>query len=100
MIRHAIARKCRRFDFTIGDEPYKREWSDIEVRLFDLLEGATLLGWLSIAGKGAMRRANLFICDRPALRRPLSRIRRQLGALRHGPRSEASDPQSSRGDNP
>jgi CelD/BcsL family acetyltransferase involved in cellulose biosynthesis len=84
MFRSAIERNCERFDFTIGDEPYKREWSDIEVRLFDLLEGGTLLGHLSIVGKAALRRADLFICERPALRRPLSRIRHQLRAFRRG----------------
>ena len=31
-IRHAIERGFRRFDFTIGDEPYKRDWSDIEIK--------------------------------------------------------------------
>jgi len=98
LMRWAIARRCKLFDFTIGDEPYKREWSDIEVRLFDLLQGVTLLGWLSIAGKGAMRRADLFICKRPALRGPLSRIRRQLGALRRGVRLGSGNPDSRDGD--
>lgn len=84
MLRWAIARRCKLFDFTIGDEPYKREWSDIELRLFDLLEGATLIGRLSSAGRTAVRRADLFICKRPALRRPFSQIRLRLSAIRRG----------------
>jgi CelD/BcsL family acetyltransferase involved in cellulose biosynthesis len=82
MVRSAVERRYDRFDFTIGDEPYKREWSDIEVRLFDLLDGVTFSGQLAAAGKTAMRRADLFICKRPALRRPLNRVRQQLAALR------------------
>jgi CelD/BcsL family acetyltransferase involved in cellulose biosynthesis len=88
LLRWAIARQYKLFDFTIGDEPYKREWSDIELRLFDLLEGATLIGWLSSASKAAVRRADLFICKRPALRRPLSQIRLRLSAIS---RRSASD---------
>jgi CelD/BcsL family acetyltransferase involved in cellulose biosynthesis len=84
MLRWAIARHYKLFDFTIGDEPYKREWSDIELRLFDLLEGVTLIGRLSSASKATARRANLFVCNRPALRRPLSQIRLRLSAIRHG----------------
>jgi CelD/BcsL family acetyltransferase involved in cellulose biosynthesis len=76
------------FDFTIGDEPYKRDWSDIELQLFDLLQGATLIGRLSSAGKTAVRRADLFICKRPALRRPLSQIRLRLSAIRRGTGSD------------
>jgi CelD/BcsL family acetyltransferase involved in cellulose biosynthesis len=97
MLRWAIARQYKLFDFTIGDEPYKREWSDIELHLFDLLEGATLIGRLSSAGKTAVRRANLFICKRPALRRPLSQIRLRLSAIRRG---SASDLASSGGKRP
>ena len=38
LLRHAIERGFRKFDFTVGDEPYKRDWSDIEVRLYDHLD--------------------------------------------------------------
>jgi CelD/BcsL family acetyltransferase involved in cellulose biosynthesis len=82
MLRWAIARQFKLFDFTIGDEPYKREWSDIELKLFDLLEGVTLIGRLSSTGKAAVRRVDLFICRRPALRRPLSQIRLRWSAIR------------------
>ena len=43
------ARLSRDFDFTIGDEPYKRDWSDIEVRLYDHLAAATLRGAVVVA---------------------------------------------------
>jgi CelD/BcsL family acetyltransferase involved in cellulose biosynthesis len=92
MIRSAVERRCDRFDFTIGDEPYKREWSDIEVRLFDLFHGQTLIGQVAAAGKAAMRGVSLFVCERPALRRPLNRVRQQLAAVRRvcGPRARGA----------
>ena len=35
LMRYAIEHGCREFDFTIGDEPYKRDWCDAELRLYD-----------------------------------------------------------------
>jgi CelD/BcsL family acetyltransferase involved in cellulose biosynthesis len=35
LLRHAIDVGCRRFDFTIGDEPYKARWSDKTLKLYD-----------------------------------------------------------------
>jgi len=35
LMRHAIETGCAVFDFTVGDEPYKRDWSDSESVLFD-----------------------------------------------------------------
>ena len=45
LMRHAISRGYQVFDFTIGDEPYKRDWSDTEIRLFDHVSAVTLRGW-------------------------------------------------------
>jgi len=81
LMQYAIERNCREFDFTIGDEPYKLEWSDIHLKLFDYFEGATVGGRLIVANKIATRRANLFICQRPALRRPLSKLRSLMMVL-------------------
>ncbi len=36
VMRYAAEHNCPLFDFTIGDEPYKREWCDIEIGLCDL----------------------------------------------------------------
>ena len=35
IMRYALERGCTLFDFTIGDEPYKRDWSDRELALYD-----------------------------------------------------------------
>ena len=46
IMRHAINRGFSRFDFTVGDEGYKRDWSDTELNLYDYLgrRNATRLG--------------------------------------------------------
>ena len=45
------------FDFTIGDEPYKREWCDIEISLCDHVSPASLRGWLAAVPDGAVASA-------------------------------------------
>ena len=35
LMAHAIRMGLKRFDFTIGDEPYKLEWSDTTLKLHD-----------------------------------------------------------------
>jgi len=37
------------FDFSVGDEPYKRLWCDIEIRQFDVLVPLTLKGRAALA---------------------------------------------------
>ncbi len=44
LMQHAIERGCTVFDFTIGDEPYKREWADTELGLYDYCAAGTLRG--------------------------------------------------------
>ena len=47
LMRYALERGCTLFDFTIGDEPYKRDWSDIELKLYDHVQAATWRGALA-----------------------------------------------------
>lgn len=79
LFRHAIDRRADKFDFTIGDEPYKRDWCDIELKLFGYLESTTTAGRLMVAVRTAIHRGELFVREKPALRRPLSKVR--LAAL-------------------
>jgi len=44
LMRTAIERGCTSFDFTIGDERYKREWCDGQITLYDHVAPATLRG--------------------------------------------------------
>jgi CelD/BcsL family acetyltransferase involved in cellulose biosynthesis len=45
VMRDALERGCKIFDFTIGDEPYKRDWCDTEIRLCDYVSPVSLRGW-------------------------------------------------------
>jgi CelD/BcsL family acetyltransferase involved in cellulose biosynthesis len=67
LLRDTIERDIHRFDFTIGDEPYKRDWADIEVRLYDHLKAATPKGAVVVAMMRAFRRAKRLIKTTPIL---------------------------------
>jgi CelD/BcsL family acetyltransferase involved in cellulose biosynthesis len=57
LIRRAAERGCSTFDFTIGDEPYKRDWCDGTIRLYDHVSAATLRGIAAAAMVNLARRA-------------------------------------------
>src|SRR5262249_41722367 len=82
LLRHAIERDIRDFDFTIGDEPYKRDWADIEVRLYDHLQAATLRGAVVVAMISAFRRTKRLIKTTPALWHAYSKARELARFLR------------------
>jgi CelD/BcsL family acetyltransferase involved in cellulose biosynthesis len=82
LIRHAITSGFRRFDFTVGDEPYKRDWSDVELKLYDYLGAATLRGRLVVALITAFRRTKRFIKQTPVLWRTFSKARALAASLR------------------
>ena len=73
----------RRFDFTIGDEPYKDEWSDTSVKLYDHSAAATWRGWPVSATSAARRRLKRFVKQTPSLWKLVSRLRATVGALTH-----------------
>ena len=68
VMRYAIEHGCKLFDFTIGDEPYKREWCDIEIELCDYVAPASLRGWLAAVPTVALRAASSAASS--AIRRP------------------------------
>jgi CelD/BcsL family acetyltransferase involved in cellulose biosynthesis len=81
LLRYAIDCGYQRFDFTIGDEPYKRDWSDIEHKLHDHLAAVTIRGRLVVAITTALRRAKRFIKQTPAMWRAFSKARALAGAI-------------------
>ncbi len=81
LLRHAIGRGLDRFDFTIGDEAYKREWSDIELKLYDYTAAATTRGWPVVTLMLAFRRTKRFIKQTPPLWRVFSKARTLAGRL-------------------
>jgi CelD/BcsL family acetyltransferase involved in cellulose biosynthesis len=81
LMRQAIKRGFRVFDFTIGDEPYKRDWSDTELALFDHISVATWRGALVAMPLLAKRRLKRWIKQTPVLWSVFSRARAVIGWL-------------------
>lgn len=79
LLAHAIGIGMRRFDFTIGDEHYKLEWTDIRLPLYDYSSAATLRGWPASVASIARRHAKRFIKQTPALWNLVTRARGALG---------------------
>jgi len=79
LLRRAIGRGLAYFDFTVGDESYKREWSDVELRLYDHTAAATLLGVPAAAMMTGYRRAKRLIKQTPALWRAFTAARGAVG---------------------
>jgi D-aspartate ligase len=83
LMAYAIGLGLKRFDFTIGDEAYKREWSDADLKLYDFAATLTWQGlparWVSTA----RRRIKRFIKQTPPLWRLVSDARSAIGLLTH-----------------
>ena len=79
LLRYTIERGFRYFDFTIGDEPYKLDWSDTKLVLYDHLTAYTLRGWLAVSAANLQRRAIRFIKQTPVLWHLAVRVRAFIG---------------------
>lgn len=76
-IQEACQRGFRVYDFSVGDEPYKRLWCDIEVRHFEVLAPLTLKGRaLAIALKQGAR-AKAFVKNNPTMWKLAKMLRRK-----------------------
>lgn len=82
LMRSAIVRRCRIFDFTIGDERYKRDWCDTEQHLHDHVSGATLKGAVIAAAIRAGSALKRWIKQTPAAWSAASKVRKLAGLLR------------------
>jgi CelD/BcsL family acetyltransferase involved in cellulose biosynthesis len=85
LIRYSIEHRCTVFDFTIGDERYKREWCDTEHKLYDHVSVANARGVIDGALLVGRRRVKRWIKQTPALWNAFFKARAWLGSLR--PRS-------------
>jgi CelD/BcsL family acetyltransferase involved in cellulose biosynthesis len=81
LMRHTIDSGFRQFDFTIGDEPYKHDWCDHEIRLYDHMAAVTVRGLAVVGASVAFRKAKRGIKQNPALWRAFSRTREFLAAM-------------------
>ena len=78
LIQYAIERGLRVFDFTIGDEGYKRDWCETENLLYDHLSGATARGRLAAALLRIIGSSKRFVKQTPVLWRLVTALRQTL----------------------
>ena len=65
LLCYAVERGLRCFDFTIGDERYKLEWSERTLCLYDLVAPVTARGWPVAALAHGRRRLTRAIKQNP-----------------------------------
>ncbi len=81
LMRHATETGHTEFDFTIGDESYKEDWCEVEIRLYDHVEATTVRGLLALLPALAYRRVKRFIKQTPVLWEAFTRLRAAAGTL-------------------
>ena len=84
-------RGLTRFDFTIGDEPYKRDWCDTEQQLFDYSAATTVRGLPAAAMTFGWGRAKRAIKQTAPVWNAVQRLRATAGSLRKKPEAAAKD---------
>jgi len=82
LLHLAIDRGFNIFDFTIGDERYKRDWCDTELKLFDSISAVTWQGALMAASIVGAQRLKRQIKQVPALWNAFSKGRALIGSLK------------------
>jgi D-aspartate ligase len=81
MMAYAIGRGLQTFDFTIGDESYKLEWSDTDLHLYDFVAAVTWLGVPAALTFKLFRRIKRSIKQTPWLWRLAENVRSRIGTL-------------------
>lgn len=75
-IREACDQGVDIYDFSVGEERYKRAWCDIETRQFDVLLPLTLKGRMLAVGQAGLTRAKRVVKENETLWRLARRVRR------------------------
>ena len=75
LMRRAIETKLDTFDFTIGDESYKLDWSDTELKLYDHVSAASVRGMPVVMAVKARRGLKRWIKQTPLLWRTVTKAR-------------------------
>jgi CelD/BcsL family acetyltransferase involved in cellulose biosynthesis len=95
LLRRAIGKGMTQFDFTVGDEPYKRDWSDVTLPLYGHFAATTPLGLPAVGATLAFRVAKRTIKQNPLLWRIFNDARQRIAAWKRRPAgpvaSSASD---------
>lgn len=82
-IRRACEEGFAVYDFSVGEERYKRAWCDIETEQFDVLVPLTPKGRLWAAGTSALSGAKRFVKINPTLWRVAKAVRRSRAQAEH-----------------
>jgi CelD/BcsL family acetyltransferase involved in cellulose biosynthesis len=80
LMRHAIGRGFRKFDLSVGNERYKHEWCDCELKLYDHLALASPRGVLAAVPILLSRKLKSWIKNNPALWNGFRRARGTVAA--------------------
>jgi CelD/BcsL family acetyltransferase involved in cellulose biosynthesis len=81
LLHYAIDHGFKVFDFTIGDERYKRDWCDTELKLYDYITPATWRGALVATPMLAGQRLKRWIKQTPVVWSAFSAARAFIGSL-------------------
>jgi CelD/BcsL family acetyltransferase involved in cellulose biosynthesis len=87
-MHYALEQDVKVFDFTVGDEAYKREWCEIELKLYDHVSSSSLAGALAVSALDAARRAKRAIKQSPWLWPIAQRVRAKV----RGQKPKAPEP--------
>ncbi len=82
IMERAIERGCTIFDFTIGDEPYKRDWCEERQTLYDHLSARSLKGSAAVLTHSLAVRGKRAIKENPALWDAFFKLRSLAGAAK------------------
>ncbi len=86
LMQYFTERGFKTFDFNIGDEPYKREWFDVETKFYNYVSPVTAAGWATSIVLQVSRSIKRFIKRNPAIWPVIRKARSALGSLRGSPR--------------
>lgn len=92
LMARAIERGFREFDFTIGDERYKFEWADTELRLYDHVASVNLRGWPAAAWALGSRRIKRAVKQNAMLWGAVKRARALAALVLRRPQADADPP--------
>ena len=81
VMRYCVAQGLEQYDFTIGDEPFKLDWSDEMLILHDHIAATSYRGWISFAQIILKSRAKRFIKHSPLLLALVVRLRSLRNAI-------------------
>ncbi|MBW8909229.1 MAG: GNAT family N-acetyltransferase, partial [Mesorhizobium sp.] len=79
------------YDFSVGDEPYKRLWCDIEIQHFEVLAPLTLKGRALAAALRQGTRAKAFIKNNPTAWKLTKMLRRKTAGQAAAPPAAEDD---------